>query len=68
MLNYKYATEFKVAAYTKIKALMGKHTWDEVRLVKKIHRLPTMWVFTYKEDLDGFIIRFKAYLVVRGDL
>ena len=26
MLNYKYAIEFKVAAYTKIKALIGKYT------------------------------------------
>jgi len=68
MLNYKYAIEFKVAAYTKIKALTGKQTWDEVWLVKKVYRLPTIWVFMYKEDLDGFIIRFKACLVVRGDL
>ena len=26
MLNYKYATEFKAAAHTEIKALIGKHT------------------------------------------
>ena len=68
MLNYKYAIEFKVATYTKIKALTRKYTQDEVRLVKKAHQLPTMWVFTYKEDSDGYITRFKARLVVRGDL
>ena len=68
MLNYKYAIEFKVAAYTKIKALIGKHTQDKVRLVKKAYRLPTIQVFTYKEDLDGYIMRFKAYLVIYGDL
>jgi len=60
--------EFKAAAYTKIKALIGKYTWDEVRLVKKVYWLPTIWVFTYKEDLDGFIIKFKARLVVYRDL
>ena len=27
-----------------------------------------MWVFTYKLDKDGFIIKYKACLVVRGDL
>ena len=27
-----------------------------------------MWVFTYKTDEDGYITRFKARLVVRGDL
>ena len=68
MLNYKYAIEFKAATYIKIKALTGKQTWDEVRLIKKVYRLPTIWVFTYKEDSDGFITRFKARLVVRGDL
>ena len=37
MLNYKYTIEFKAAAYIKIKALMGKYTWDKVRLIKKVH-------------------------------
>jgi len=37
MLNYKYAIEFKAAAYTKIKALTGKQTWDKVQLVKKVY-------------------------------
>ena len=30
--------------------------------------LPLMWVFTYKFDEDGYLIKFKARLVVRGDL
>ena len=68
MLNYKYAIEYKAAAHTEVKALTGKYTWDKVQLIKKAYWLPTMWVFTYKEDLDGYIIRFKAYLVVCGDL
>ena len=37
MLNYKYAIEFKAAAYTKIKALTEKYTQDEVRLIKKAY-------------------------------
>ena len=68
MLNHKYAAEFKAAAHTEIRALLSKHTWDEVRLSKKVQHLPTMWTFLYKEDEDGFITRFKARLVVRGDL
>jgi len=68
MLNHKYTTEFKAAAHTEIRALTRKQTWDKVRLIGKVHRLPTIWVFTYKEDSDGFITRFKACLVVRGDL
>jgi hypothetical protein len=27
-----------------------------------------MWVFTYKLDEDGYLVKFKARLVVRGDL
>ena len=68
MLNYKYAIEFKVAAYTKIKALTRKYTQDEIRLIKKAYRLPTIQVFIYKEDSDSYIIRFKARLVIRRDL
>ena len=30
--------------------------------------LPLMWVFTYKLDEDGYLTKFKARLVVRGDL
>jgi hypothetical protein len=30
--------------------------------------LPLMWVFSYKTDGDGYLSRFKARLVVRGDL
>jgi hypothetical protein len=37
MLNYKYAIEFKAAAYTEMKALTGKYTWDEVWLIKKAY-------------------------------
>lgn len=27
-----------------------------------------MWVFTYKFDENGYLYKFKARLVVRGDL
>ena len=37
MLNYRYAIKFKVATYTETKALIGKHTWDKVQLVKKVY-------------------------------
>ena len=30
--------------------------------------LPVMWVFTYKFDEDGYLLKYKARLVVRGDL
>ena len=27
-----------------------------------------MWVFTYKLNKDGFVIKYKARLVIQGDL
>jgi hypothetical protein len=27
-----------------------------------------MWVFTYKFDEDGLLYKYKAWLVMRGDL
>jgi hypothetical protein len=68
MLVHKYATEFKAAVRVELRGLTTKHIWDEVRPAEKVFRLPTMWVFTYKTDSDGFVTRFKARLVARGDL
>ena len=30
--------------------------------------LPLIWVFKYKIDFDGFIIKYKSRLVIREDL
>ena len=30
--------------------------------------LSLMWVFKYKTDSDGFIIKYKSRFVIRGDL
>jgi hypothetical protein len=30
--------------------------------------IPTRWVFTYKFDEEGYLLKYKARLVVRGDL
>ena len=38
---------------------------DETLFIKMV---PTTWVFTYKIDTDGYLIKFKAWLYVRGDL
>ena len=41
---------------------------DKTQETANAEVLPLMWVFAYKTDEDGFITRFKARLVVRGDL
>jgi hypothetical protein len=30
--------------------------------------VPLMWVFSYKFDEDRYLYKYKAHLVVRGDL
>ena len=32
------------------------------------HLLPLMWVFKYKTDFDGFIIKYKSRLVAKKNL
>ena len=68
MMNHPMAQHFRAAAHREMRALITKHTWDEVILPLGAKAIPTKWVFTYKEDADGYITKFKARLCVRGDL
>jgi len=70
MMNHPMSTHFRAAAHKEIRALITKHTWDEVaRPTQPKHNiLPTTWKFTYKPDADGYITKFKARLCARGDL
>jgi hypothetical protein len=66
---------FESEFWTAIKAEMGT-CWaklcfsltDATVATADAEILPLMWVFTYKFDEDGFVYKFKARLVVRGDL
>ena len=51
-----------------MRALIIKQTWDEVILPLGARAISTKWVFTYKEDIDGYITKFKARLYIWGDL
>ena len=64
MLNHPLRDHFRAAAYREIRALITKHTWDEVELPKGARTIPTKWTFLYKPNADGFIMKFKARLVV----
>ena len=50
------------------KILINKNTFKTVFLIEKIHFIPLKWVFTYKFDTDGFFLKYKARICVRGDL
>jgi hypothetical protein len=69
--HHQYGEQFREAAqkeYCEIwrKGCFAKTTHTAETADAEV--LPLMWVFTYKFDEDGFLYRFKARLVVRGDL
>ena len=69
LLRHPYADELMKAANVKCEALFHKETWEIVDQDEAIQPiLPLKWVFTYKTDSDGYLAKFKARLVVRGDL
>src|SRR5436189_4385344 len=70
MQKHLYAKEFKKAVDKEFNALLNKGTFEYIdkSKVDKQEPLPLMWVFTYKLDQDGYLIKYKARLVARGDL
>ncbi|KAM6506366.1 hypothetical protein FSOLCH5_15475 [Fusarium solani] len=59
---------FKRAAGAEIKSLEEKGSFQLVDCPEGKQILPLKWVFTYKLDDAGYLIRHKARVCVRGDL
>ena len=61
---------FESAAQKEYGDLQAKGTFDAVPATQAEGQfvIPLMWVFTYKLDADGYLLKYKARLVVRGDL
>jgi len=59
---------FLRAANVEIKSLEEKGTFELVDYPEGKQVLPLKWVFTYKLDDAGYLIRHKARICVRGDL
>lgn len=72
MLKHPEASGFQRAIDTEVKALQAKNTWKTVpyKHAKEAGRvpIPTTWVFKYKFDTEGYLIKHKARLCARGDL
>ena len=67
--HHKYGDGFKQAALKEWQTLRDQGTFDECPVAGiLLFILPLMWVFTYKLDEDGYLLKYKARLVVRGDL
>ena len=70
MQKHSYAIEFKKVVDKEFNALLNKGTFEYINKSKvdKQEPLLLMQVFTYKFDQDGYLIKYKARLVARGDL
>jgi hypothetical protein len=70
MLSHIHSAEFKAAVDVKIKALLIKRTFKYTSIPKTDNTVPllVMWVFTYKFNKDGYLLKHKARLVARRDL
>ena len=69
MLKHPHANEFRKAAEKEYRALESKGTFTYIEKGGITQKpLPLMWTFIYKFDENGFLTKFKARLVARGDL
>ena len=69
LLQHPLKSLFINASEKEIDQLKKKGTWTEIATSEVSDRpLPLKWVWTYKFDQDGYFIKCKARIVVRGDL
>ena len=67
MINHKYASEWKESAQKEMDKLYNHGTFEKIKDYDG-YKLKLKWVFTYKVNEAGYLLRFKARLCVRGDL
>lgn len=70
MIKHPMAEGFLAACAKEIRSLKEKSTFTVTNRPKdrSTQILPLRWVFTYKFDQDGYLLKLKARICVRGDL
>ena len=68
LMRHPFKKEFFNACGTEIEALKSRGTFRAVNRAPHHRPLPLLWVFKYKFDTDGYLVKFKARICVRGDL
>jgi uncharacterized protein (UPF0147 family) len=69
-MRSKYADFWKQAQIEEINALKAKSVLEEFsddKVPQEANTIMTMWVWALKSDHQGYVTRFKARLVARGD-
>ncbi|KNG52825.1 reverse transcriptase rna-dependent dna [Stemphylium lycopersici] len=67
--HHTHGKQFEAAAVTEFDSCWKKGTFASLDITaENTDAVPLIWVFTYKFDEDGYLLKYKARLVVRGDL
>jgi hypothetical protein len=59
---------FEAAAALEHNTLLARGTFQKVKQPTDKQIIPLRWVFTYKFDQEGYLIKAKARICVRGDM
>ncbi len=68
MLRHSHAEEFIKAAQMKYDVIKTKRTWKIVDKRDDYKLISLKWIIIYKSDLNDFLIKYKARIVIRDDL
>ena len=69
MWSHPHYQGFRAAAEKEMRTLMGRGTFTAVgELPEEAQILLLLWVFQYKFDQDGTLVKYKAWLCIHGDL
>lgn len=68
MLRHSYQKEWEKAMDVEMNGLRSKETFQEIPRQQDTKTLPLRWVYDYKFNEDGYLMKFKARICVRGDL
>jgi Reverse transcriptase (RNA-dependent DNA polymerase)/GAG-pre-integrase domain len=66
--KHQFGKYFIQAGHTEMQTQFKRGTFKEIDRQRNHRPLPLLWVFKYKFDTDGYLVKFKARLCVRGDL
>ncbi|KAG1658218.1 hypothetical protein FOA52_009557 [Chlamydomonas sp. UWO 241] len=61
-----YSSQWKQASDEEISSLMENGTWELCQLPNGFSVLPVRWVYKFKRDATGQVVRFKARVVAKG--
>jgi hypothetical protein len=68
MLRHSHAEKFLKIAQMKYDVIKTKEIWKIVDKRNDYKLILLKWIFTYKSDLNDFLSKYKARIVIRDDL